>query len=972
MQPLDFLAAVLPSSGVYCACEFTTPKKEHVFVSSLDELLSTANTLDAKKLDAYFALANFAKAGNRTADNAKTVKSLFMDIDIGESTETKKKYATRKEAAEGFEKFMLETGMSELGQPFIVSSGGGFHVYWPFDEEIPITQWKPVAENFKRLCHQEGLVIDMNVPADAARVLRVPGTHNHKTESARVVKILVDNDKPFSFFAIDGFIRSKLKTQTYEQTVATLNLPGTKPKAATNASTVKLFENSETSFGLIVQKTEQGKGCGQIAHYIEHAKADGMEPLWRGMLSLAQKCDDGDEWAVKLSEMHPYEPARMAQKLREIKGPYPCLKLDSENPGICTNCPHFGKITNPLALGRVVATSTEAKEIEIPAPQGAEETAHSQPAIIKRPLAPRGFSYGKNGGVFKDAMVEDNEGNQSPKPIMLLPYDLFVVNILKQEEEHLIHMVALRPEGATEIIIPQKSIVSKDETAKHLASQNIIAAYGQGNDKNLYDYVRACVEEASTSRGVLKVPDSYGWQEGNSFVYNERIYTKGNAPFHIPMRNLANLNAICKPQGTIENWRKIMDMVIAKGLHDVLTMSLQGFAAPLMRFTGFAGVTWHMGSKDSGTGKTLSLHLTASIWGHPDYYPIALGTSDVAMKQRLGLLKSLPLLCDEVTDKNRNAPEWLPAFILSLSNGQGKERMEAGANKERVNTTRWSTHAFFTSNTHTLDYLDSRTHSSQGEILRILEVTPSTIITWTKQETATLHALKENHGIAGHLYTQWLVDNFDTAKEVYTEVYARIAEQLKFTNQERFWHAGCATIIAGGILAGKKYANIIDYPMGEIIKVLKGILDKARGVVTSNLKSAEDVLNAYTGEFYGKFVVVKALDGALAASLGEEGVIDQTITRSEICGRVEHGVTPGHVDYYIEERQIKQFCYTHSFGYSDFKKQMEEKYHVSYLKKDLMSKTKGPQMRVNAIRISRKVTKDGDEETNAEVSLEAA
>ena len=59
-----------------------------------------------------------------------------------------------------------------------------------------------------------------------------------------------------------------------------------------------------------------------------------------------------------------------------------------------------------------------------------------------------------------------------------------------------------------------------------------------------------------------------------------------------------------------------------------------------------------------------------------------------------------------------------------------------------------------------------------------------------------------------------------------------------------------------------------------------------------------------------------------------------------------------------------------SFGYSDFKKQLEAMYNISYLKKDLMSKTKGPQMRVNAMKISRRISTD--EETGSQISLEAA
>jgi hypothetical protein len=41
-----------------------------------------------------------------------------------------------------------------------------------------------------------------------------------------------------------------------------------------------------------------------------------------------------------------------------------------------------------------------------------------------------------------------------------------------------------------------------------------------------------------------------------------------------------------------------------------------------------------------------------------------------------------------------------------------------------------------------------------------------------------------------------------------------------------------------------------------------------------------------------------------------------------------------------------------SFGYADFKKQIERIYRVAYGKMDLMKKTRGPSMRVNAIKIS--------------------
>ena len=949
MQPLDFLAAVLPSSGFYCVAEFTTPKKEHVFLKDINDIPAVAKRMSDNKANAYFGLAAYTTNENRFASNARVMRSLFMDIDLVQKGETC--YASQDIALQAFNEFMQKTGMDALGQPYIVSSGGGWHIYWPFDEEVPIEQWKPVAENFKRLCAQEQLIIDNACTSDAARVLRVPGTFNYKTGTPRPVEIRVEASRAFTLFELDGFIKSKLKTPTYES--STINLPGKRPKPVENATLKKLVENSSTLFKNILQRTKEGTGCAQLENYIENAESDGMEPIWRGWLSIAQKCDDGSKAAIWLSKLHPYEPDRMAQKLREIKGPYPCLKFDSENPGVCTKCPHFGKITNPLALGRQMRTETAAKEITVEAPA---ETPAAPQKVLKRPPAPRGYSYGAKGGVFRDTKIQDADGKEVTKQVMILPYDLFVVNILQHNNEHVVHMVAMRPEGVTEVTLNQRAVVSKDETLKTLAEQNILAA-GGWNDKNLSEYVRSCVEEASIVQRAVKVPDSYGWQSDDSFVYQESIYFKDSNPQHVPMRHLVNINKVCVPNGDLENWRKIVKMLINKKLYEVLALSLVGFGSPLMRFTGYDGITWHLGSTESGTGKTLTLELAASVWGHPTKYRVNKSTSDVAMQQRLGLLHSMPLISDEITSKNRKDFEWMPGFVFDMSEGQGKERMESGANKERENTTYWKSMALLSSNTHVMDYLTgARKHSSEGEIRRVLELTLNNIITWEAPELEIVELIKTNYGVAGPVYVQYLVDHIDETRELVKEVHKRLKTEFKFRDDERYWHAGCTAMVSGAMIAAK--AGIVEYPLKNIMAVLRGMVESARGMIKDNVRTAEDVLNSYIREFYGKFVVVKALDGALAASIGENGVIDQSITRSEIAGRVEHGVTAGHVDFYIEEQLLKKYCSGMSFGYSDFRKQIEGMYRTTYSKKDLMSKTKGPQMRVNAICVSRKVEEE--------------
>ena len=947
MTPLEFLAVVLPPPefGRYCVAELT--KKEHAFVHTLEETTAPIKRWHDSKFDIYFALATFGDDDNRLAVNARHVKSLFIDMDG---------YASKKDAAQALSAFLDKTGMDALGNPYVVGSGGGLHCYWPLTEAVPIDSWKPVAENFKRLCRQENMAIDMSVTADAARVLRVPETTNFKKKYAtpRPVRILTEGDL-FSFEGLASLIREKLTGSVYEPVaMPTLDLPGQRPtKATPSATTVKLYENSITKFKPIWLATQNGRGCGQLANYVEHATEEGMEPIWRGLLSWTKVCEDGNKAAAWLSKMHPYEPERMNQKLQSIKGPYPCTKMDSENPGVCQSCTHWGKITNPLILGRELAVEVEEKEIEVKLSSDSAVTA-TETIKVMRPTPPRGYSYGANGGTFMERTVENDEGVKSKKQVMLLPYELFVVDILNSNGDHTVHLIALKPDGAVNVTMPQKAVVSKDETVKALANQNIVAAFGANNDKNLFEYVRASVEEASTSRPAIKVPDSYGWQADNTYVYAGRIFSKGKPPVKVPMPGLENITVNTEPKGTIEAWRDFMNMLIAKKMWGHIAIILAGAGAPFMRYTGIYGMTYHCASTESGTGKTLSLEAAASVWGHPTHYRTGKSTSPVAMQQRLGLLNSHPLITDEITAKNRAAPEWLPEFLLDMTEGRGKERMESGSNKERLNLSTWMTVCLMSSNTHVVDYLTGgRNHSSEGELRRLLEFTFDEALTWEPHEIEIIKSLQSNYGVAGYKLVEYMVEHADEFPTTVREAVAAMYTEFNATNDERFWMASIGTAVHAR--NAFKAAGIVDIPLRPVLNAFKKVVTSMRSSMKHSLRTAEDVLNAYTRESYGSFVVVKPSTGGLLAELGSGQIIDQTITRNKILGRVEHGITPGYIDYFIEETLLKSYCASMSFGYASFKRQLEDTFQIEYLRKNMTSKTKGPAMRVPAMRVRRKM-----------------
>ena len=974
MEPLDFLAAVLPppGNGRYCVAELTK-KKEHVYVDTLEEAQVAVDRWKKSNLDIYFGLSTFGNADTRSATNTQMAKCIAIDIDCNhpkdlpdEHGEFKPKaYPSARAAAQAIMAFSTEVGLDGLGEPWMVASGGGVHAYWPLREAVEIAEWKPVAEAFKRLCVQKKLGIDPTVTGDAARVLRVPATVNTGVKSGKRVRgetsvRFMHGGGFFDIEDIRALLERHLAITAYAVKPApstALTIAGQRPKSAPMTTSVQLFANSITKFGNIYKATKRGNGCGQLEFYVLNATDDGREPLWRGMLSIAQKCEDGERAATWLSDLHPYDTNRMHAKLAEIKGPYPCTKFDSENPGVCTNCKHWGKITNPLALGRDTAVVTEAKEVEV------EVTGSDTFRKILRPEAPFGYAYGRKGGVYIEKRSENEDGTESKKLTLLISYDLFPINILDNAGEHMVHMLALRPEGTQTVLLPQRSCVSKDETMKSLATQNVLAAFGAGNDKNFFDYIRASVEKMSTGKLPIKVPASYGWQKDNTFVYAGRIYAPKVKPVEIPMVGLENIVNNTQPTGTLQGWRNVINLLIQKKLYDQLAIILVGAAAPLMRFTGIYGMTFHCASTYSGTGKSLALEGAASIWGHPVHYRTGKSTSAVAMQQRLGMLNSLPLITDEITSKNRAAPDWFTEFLLDMTEGRGKERMEAGTNKERLNNSTWMSNALMSSNTYVVDtLLGTRKHASEGEIRRVIEFDMDTTLVWEPHEIEIIKSLAQNYGVAGDIFSQYLVDNFDKIAEMVPDVVRQMYLQFKAPNDERFWMAGVGTAIAAGILFSDNNAGIVNIPMPEMIAAFGRRIDAMRKAVNSNKRTAEDILNAFIRENNGHFVTVNyGAAGGVLAQMGDGAAIDKTTTRTSVQGRVENGLTPGCSDLYIEERVLRTFCSSMSFGYADFKKQLETHPHmgVSYNpRKDLMARTNGPLMRVAAMKISRPLSED--------------
>lgn len=178
-----FFDLVLPGVGLRCIIHAHDGWNDHTFHSDNDQAAAKTAELDATgNGEVYFGCATFREPGSRKGINAHAAQSIWLDLDTAElKGPGNAPYATRHDALLEFERFCFQLA---LPTPLIVSSGYGFHIYWPMDAALAPDDWRETARTLKRACDKWGLKADHTRTTDIASILRVPGTHNRKNPAA--------------------------------------------------------------------------------------------------------------------------------------------------------------------------------------------------------------------------------------------------------------------------------------------------------------------------------------------------------------------------------------------------------------------------------------------------------------------------------------------------------------------------------------------------------------------------------------------------------------------------------------------------------------------------------------------------------------------------------------------------------------------------------------------------------------------
>jgi hypothetical protein len=820
----EFLQAVTADGGFYAIVGMSKGKlREQLFVETLDEVETTVQGLVEKERDIFFGLAKFGTPNERTRANAVHVKAFWLDLDCGEG----KPYEDKNEAIADLGRFCKEVG---LPKPTIVGSGGGVHVYWPLDEAITIEQWGGVAESLKALCVRHDLRADPAVTADAARILRIPGTMNYKSGEGRPVEIIVEG-----------------KARRFEDLKSRIGeiLPAPKKvRRPMDAITKALMGNYINKFSTIQRRIEEDKGCPQIKHMIEN-QATLEEPLWRAVLSVAVYCDDGDTAIHEVSKAHPdYTHEGTEGKVATIKGPYTCATFEKLRPGGCEGCPHRGNITSPIQIGAEIARATE-EDNEVKQ----KSEIFQEEITFKIPSLPFPYFRGKNGGIYREPFGDEED------PTLIYENDLYLVKrVLDGEDgESLSMRLHLPQDGVREFTMSLTEALSKDACRNALAKQGVVALPGKPMDA-IMSYIARATKEMQMTQQSETASVRFGWNDDDSkFILGEReIDNAGNMNFCPPSTVTRNTAPLLRKRGELDQWKKVFNTYATEGMEANAFGALCAFGAPLFKFTNHKGLLVNYVSKESGTGKSTILRMCNSVYGHPDKLMLHAEDTKLSRLHRFGVMAHLPVTIDEITNMK---PEDFSDLAYAITLGRPRNRMQSQVNAERLNSAEWATIMLSSSNASFYEKMQQIKSMPEGELMRVFEIKTFANHSMDKGQADEIFSLMfDNYGIAGEIYIRWVASHLPEVLDFMEKTQQQFDNEICATNKERYWSAGVASILTGAHFA--KQLGLHDYNLKRIYRWAADMVTYSRAEVESLKVDHDMVLGDYIRNHINNILII--------------------------------------------------------------------------------------------------------------------
>jgi len=770
------LTRLWPGEGFRCIASYSQGRgMRHSWHETTDAAMEAARRYDAAGLDVYFCPSLFSEK-SRKQQAAVSTNSIPIDLDAGPG----KPHATYKAALGA----LLAWCKAQSFPPpsVIVRSGNGLHCYWMLTESLTIARWEVLAQRFKQVCLATGLKIDPACTGDAARLLRVPGTHNHKGDEPLPVEVLLETDDRI---APDDFAAALPSVGP-----RALEAPGPRPKVDAQWSVDTEFPPADAE--------QIAAKCGQMAHIRETLGAVD-EPLWRAGLSILHRCEDGEtlihEWS-KGDER--YSPTETRAKAQGTAGPATCAFFAEHAPERCEGCRFAGKITSPITLGT-----------EPPAPPPhVEDTPDTSDRLNE--IGP----YKVTAKGVRVQTADEETGETVWESITVCPVWVLEVRERAREDDEpdnsslMLQWHSL--DGTNKhAVIQQSEVVEPRAFTRWLGDHNLVSQVF--SRPKLAAYLQEYTRELIRQRKTRRFYDRMGWHKDRFVVGTKSIGADGVREARaLPGSVLARLT----PRGDAKAWAEAMNVFNRPDRFHMQFALLCAFASPLLHFTGHQSAVVSL-SGPSGTGKTSAMESGASVFGDPRLLTQPASTTLNAMGRHLSVLRDLPYGMDEMS---RLATSKVGDVLMLAANGEEKATLTQQRKARERGT--WNNVTVVTTN-RAITELDEK-DIDEALRRRLLELTVDKASGLTREEGTIVNtAMLEHAGAPGLVYMQEVAKRAADMPRLLEAAERELLKGGNLPDANRFASWTLAAALVGGAIA--RNLGLIFFDPAQTVAAVMGV-----------------------------------------------------------------------------------------------------------------------------------------------------
>ncbi|MEM5400784.1 DUF927 domain-containing protein [Paraburkholderia unamae] len=865
MDTLQFLQAILPAEGKYILAvqNKNGPGFHHRLFDTIPQLANACLSNDKAGEIVYYACASFTgehietpdrhnpgkmKKSVRKQELVHKVKAFWIDIDCGaDKADEGKGYATKGDALKALQAFCANVG---LKLPMIVDSGGGLHCYWPLTRDIGPKSWTALAEAFKRLLAEEGLLADPSRTADRSSVLRPVGTHNRKPgREERVVTLKHPGQGPYT-------------PEEFREKLGNVDAP-----TAFDAALPAHLRGVGASNGLAAQQRQflpaSARKCAERCQQIQLFRdgASMSEPSWRAAMSVVVKCTEGAELAHEWSSADSrYNYVETQEKIDNWqKPPATCQQFFDHYRAGCDGCQFRGldgslpDFKSPIKLGEEIPEpKPEAvMQVEVETPEGEVQTVE-----YTIPEKPAGFDW--DGFCMTYTVMDEDD---VPKTTYMSNTHFYVYGWSSDGEKHYAQCRAHKPRGGVvEFNFPFDAISGPAETVKVLSSGSIMPTSAKNAANALSAYMRASIDNIKRDMDDNKVYRSFGWTPtGDGIVIGHTLYkSDGTEGMAYLGGSAQTLGKHFTKQGTVEGYADAVNSVYnRRGMEPMQYAYCAGFGSLLtpLAIGGFKGCTLAITGGKSGRGKTTVASMALEAFG--DSAKLTRTKSDTikSFYGTMAAMGNLPILFDEFTSLE---PDEVSAWAYSITEGAERSRMQSTSTGVKLaETGTWALSPYVTGNSNMYDKLAAVRLDAHAEAARILQISTDVYAIPSIEPSGLVKSAfdkaRANRGVAGEAFAKYILANKAAVTKLvieYMEAYEKVLPEQTY----RFWvaHAAC-TMAAATVLRN----------IGVIAFDLKGMLNWTRRLFTDlvaevtekNTVDEDDILARFINEISPQTIV---------------------------------------------------------------------------------------------------------------------